>query len=62
MPVSKEAIAFALGMYFDGHSIRKIAKNLRKFFGVTVSFQKIHEWIEKYVPQVDTAYHSSSHS
>ena len=49
----KEAVAFALEMYFDGHSLPKIAKNLRKFFGVEVSFQKIHEWIQKYVPQVD---------
>jgi len=49
----KEAVAFALEMYFDGHSIRKISKNLKKFFGVEVHWRKILEWIEKYVPQVD---------
>jgi transposase-like protein len=50
----KKAVAFALEMYFDGHSLPRIAKNLRKFMGVQVSFQKIHDWIQKFVPQVDS--------
>lgn len=50
---SKEAVAFALEMYFDGLSLPKIAKNLRKFMKTDVSFQKIWEWIQKYVPFVD---------
>lgn len=53
MRVPKQSVAFALEMYFDGQSLPKIAKNLKKFMGVKVSFQKIHEWIQKFVPQVD---------
>lgn len=53
MRKSKEAVAFALEMYFDGHSLTKISKNLKKFLGVEVHWRKLHEWIQKYVPQVD---------
>jgi transposase-like protein len=50
---SKEAVAFAMETYFDGHSLPKIAKNLRKFLKTNVSFQEIWQWIQKFVPKVD---------
>lgn len=53
MKKPKEAVAFALEMYFDGLSLTKISKHLKKFLGVEVHPRKIHEWIEKFAPQVD---------
>ena len=53
MRAPKKAVAFALEMYFDGQSLPQISKNLRKFMGVEIRFQKVHEWIQKFVPQVD---------
>lgn len=49
----KKVMAIALELYFDGLSFPKVAKNLKKIFGVEVDQRTIQRWIEKYVPQVE---------
>jgi putative transposase len=52
MRTSAKAISAALEMYFDGLSLAKVARALRKAFGVFVSRITIWNWIQKYVPKV----------
>lgn len=52
MRVPKEAIAFALEVYYDGLSLRKVARYLRKLFNVKVSQVTVWNWIQKYSPLV----------
>ncbi|MFQ6060550.1 MAG: DDE-type integrase/transposase/recombinase [Thermoplasmata archaeon] len=48
-----DIIATALDLYFEGLSLRKVQRHLKRRYGVKVAFQKILEWIEKYVPIVE---------
>ncbi len=41
-------IATAIDLFFDGLSVRKVKKHIRKIFGVEVSFQTINNWVQKY--------------
>lgn len=46
----KEAriIAMALDLYFEGLSVRKVSRQLRRIFGVEVDPSSIWNWIQKY--------------
>jgi transposase-like protein len=45
-------IAKALDLYFDGLSVRKVRRQLKKMFGLDISFQSVYYWIKKYSKQV----------
>jgi transposase-like protein len=47
-----ETITLCLDLYFSGLSLRKIARNLSDYFGVTIYYSTIYRWIEKYVPVI----------
>ncbi|MBI5001064.1 MAG: DDE-type integrase/transposase/recombinase [Euryarchaeota archaeon] len=46
-------MASALYLYFDGLSLRKVQRYLKRRYGAKVSFRTILGWIEKYVPTVE---------
>ncbi len=50
---TKETITTALDLYFEGLSLRKVQRHLKRHYGIKVSFRKILGWIEKYVPLVE---------
>ncbi len=52
MKTPAKAVSAALEMYFDGLSLAKVARALRKAFGVFVSRVSIWNWIQKFVPNV----------
>lgn len=52
MRVPKEAIATALELYYDGLSLRKVAKHIQKIFKVNANHMTIRNWIDKYTPLV----------
>lgn len=52
MRVPKEVIAFALESYYDGLSLRKVAKFINKIFKLKVSNVTVWNWIQKYTPLV----------
>jgi len=41
-------IATVLDMYFEGLSVRKVARQIAKIFGVEVDYSTIWDWIQKY--------------
>ena len=43
-----KVIAIAIELYFEGLSVRKVQKQIRKIFRVSVSFQAINNWVQKY--------------
>ena len=45
-------IAKALDLYFDGLSVRKVRRQIKKTFGLDISFQSVYYWIKKYSKQV----------
>lgn len=52
MKKSKDTIALALELYYEGHSLRKTQRMLKKFAKTNVSNKVIWEWIQKYTPTV----------
>lgn len=48
MKTDKKIIVAALNLYFDGLSLRKTKRNLKRIFGETVSHVTILNWIKKY--------------
>ncbi len=48
MQTDPKVIAVAIDLYFEGLSLRKVSRQLKKIFGVHVSFRNILYWIEKY--------------
>ena len=48
MRTKTEIIAFALDLYFEGLSVRKVQRQIKKIFGVKASQVAIHNWITKY--------------
>ncbi len=49
----KTIVAAALRLYFDGASLPKVGRSLRSLLGTGAHHSTIHDWITKYVPQVD---------
>lgn len=52
MRIPKEAIATALELYYDGLSLRKVAKHIQKIFKLKITHMTVRNWIEKYTPLV----------
>ena len=50
--VSKQVIATALDLYYEGLSLRKVARQIRKIFGVNIDHSTIWYWTQKYTPLV----------
>ena len=48
MRTNKRAIVTALDLYFEGLSVRKIKRQLRKIFGIGVTQVAIWKWVKKY--------------
>jgi transposase-like protein len=48
MRTQKHIIAFAMDLYYDGMSVRKIQRHIKYLFKVKVSYYAIHKWITKY--------------
>jgi transposase-like protein len=48
MRTQKHIIGFALDLYYDGMSVRKIQRHIKYLFKVKVSYYAIHKWITKY--------------
>ena len=48
MKVSKHVIVAALNLYFDGLSVRKTQKELKKLLGEEVDSATVWRWIQKY--------------
>lgn len=48
MRTQKHIIGFAMDLYFDGMSVRKIQRQIAYLFKVKVSQVAIHKWITKY--------------
>jgi len=43
-----KVIATAIDLYFEGLSLRKVQRHLKKIHGVEIGFRRILAWIEKY--------------
>lgn len=48
MRTQKHIIGFALDLYYDGMSLRKIQRHINYLFKVKVSYYAIQKWITKY--------------
>jgi transposase-like protein len=48
MRTQKHIIAFAMDLYYDGMSVRKIQRQISYLFKVKVSQVTVHNWITKY--------------
>jgi len=48
MRTNKRAIVTALDLYFEGLSVRKIKRQIRKIFGTGVTQVAIWKWVKKY--------------
>jgi len=48
----KETIALALDLYFEGLSLRKTARQIKKLYKCNISDSTISKWIKKYAPLV----------
>ena len=48
METDSRIIATSIDLYFEGLSLRKVARQIKKIFGVRVSHTTILYWIEKY--------------
>ena len=53
MKHNPQAITTAMQLYFSGESLRNTQKSLR-LLGVEVSYQTVHNWIQKYVGLMET--------
>lgn len=52
MKTDKNIMAIALDLYFNGLSLRKVKRMLKKIYGKTVNESTIWRWIDKYSPMV----------
>ncbi len=52
MRKSKDAVALAIDAYYEGQSLRKVQRLLKKFAKVDVGHDVIWDWIQKYTPLV----------
>jgi putative transposase len=52
MRKSKEALAHSLEMFYDGTSLRKTKRQVRKFLNEYVAYNTIWTWIDRYTPMV----------
>ncbi|TET91575.1 MAG: hypothetical protein E3J35_02380 [Methanomassiliicoccales archaeon] len=52
MRKTKDTIALALELFYEGQSLRKVKRMLKKFAKVDVSHDVIWDWIQKYTPEV----------
>jgi transposase-like protein len=52
MRTPAKAVSAALEMYFDGLSLAKVARALKKAFNVFISRVTVWNWIQKFVPNV----------
>ena len=48
-----DIIAVAIDLYFEGLSLRKVQRHLKRKYGVKVGFREILGWIEKFTPIVE---------
>lgn len=48
MRTSKRAIVTALDLYFEGLSVRRIKRQIRKIFGIGITQVAIWKWVKKY--------------
>lgn len=53
MHVDKDVIRFALDTYFEGLSVRKVARQIKKIWNIDVNPSTIYRWIRKYVPMIN---------
>jgi putative transposase len=52
MRAPKGAIATALELYYDGLSLRQVARHIQKIYKVKVNASTVWRWIQKYTPLV----------
>jgi len=50
--VDSRTIAIGLELYYEGLSLRKVSRMLKRLYGVKVSQMSIWKWIQKYTPLV----------